>query len=257
MLIGVLREARPGETRVAATPRTVGQLLKLGYEVVVEPGAGAAVELHRRGVRRGGRDDRRPVRRPTSSSASTRRRATQLDGLRDGRDAGQPAVPGAGPGPGRGPGAAADHGAGDGRGAADLPGAVAGRAVVDGEHRRLPRGGRGRPRLRPVLHRPGHRRRQGAAGQGAGRAAPASPAWRRSVRRAAWARSCAPPTRGPRSPTRCRSLGGEYLSVEARRRRGVAPPATPRRCREDYNAASRGAVRRAVPRTSTSSSPPR
>jgi NAD(P) transhydrogenase subunit alpha len=42
MLIGVLREARPGETRVAATPATVTQLLKLGYDVVVEAGAGAA-----------------------------------------------------------------------------------------------------------------------------------------------------------------------------------------------------------------------
>ncbi len=42
MIIGVLKEARPGETRVAATPATVAQLLNLGYEVVVEPGAGAA-----------------------------------------------------------------------------------------------------------------------------------------------------------------------------------------------------------------------
>ncbi|MBC6445789.1 Re/Si-specific NAD(P)(+) transhydrogenase subunit alpha [Actinokineospora xionganensis] len=42
MKIGVLKEARPGETRVAATPVTVAQLRKLGYEVVVEPGAGAA-----------------------------------------------------------------------------------------------------------------------------------------------------------------------------------------------------------------------
>jgi NAD(P) transhydrogenase subunit alpha len=40
MIIGVLGESSPGETRVAATPATVGQLLKLGYEVVVEPGAG-------------------------------------------------------------------------------------------------------------------------------------------------------------------------------------------------------------------------
>ena len=45
MLIGVLREARRGETRVAATPATVGQLLKLGYEVVVEPGAGEAASF--------------------------------------------------------------------------------------------------------------------------------------------------------------------------------------------------------------------
>jgi len=40
MRIGVLSEAQPGETRVAATPNTVGQLLKLGYDVLVEPGAG-------------------------------------------------------------------------------------------------------------------------------------------------------------------------------------------------------------------------
>ncbi|MGA8208579.1 MAG: Re/Si-specific NAD(P)(+) transhydrogenase subunit alpha [Nocardioidaceae bacterium] len=42
MILGVLKEARPAETRVAATPTTVVQLIKLGYEVVVEPGAGAA-----------------------------------------------------------------------------------------------------------------------------------------------------------------------------------------------------------------------
>ncbi|WP_017932720.1 Re/Si-specific NAD(P)(+) transhydrogenase subunit alpha [Nocardioides sp. Iso805N] len=41
MLIGVIRETHPGETRVAATPATVRQLLGLGYEVVVEAGAGA------------------------------------------------------------------------------------------------------------------------------------------------------------------------------------------------------------------------
>ena len=42
MIVGVVKEARPGETRVAATPATVGQLRKLGYEVVVEAGAGTA-----------------------------------------------------------------------------------------------------------------------------------------------------------------------------------------------------------------------
>ena len=40
MRIGVPKESRPGETRVAATPKTVGQLIGLGYEVVVEAGAG-------------------------------------------------------------------------------------------------------------------------------------------------------------------------------------------------------------------------
>ena len=42
MIIGVVKESRPGETRVAATPSTVEQLLKLGYDVVVESGAGLA-----------------------------------------------------------------------------------------------------------------------------------------------------------------------------------------------------------------------
>ncbi|MFI5506420.1 Re/Si-specific NAD(P)(+) transhydrogenase subunit alpha [Mycobacterium sp. NPDC051804] len=41
MIIGIPRESLAGETRVAATPQTVGQLLKLGYSVVVEAGAGA------------------------------------------------------------------------------------------------------------------------------------------------------------------------------------------------------------------------
>ncbi|HEX3801343.1 MAG TPA: Re/Si-specific NAD(P)(+) transhydrogenase subunit alpha [Solirubrobacteraceae bacterium] len=40
MKVGVLKEAQAGETRVAATPNTVEQLLKLGYEVVLESGAG-------------------------------------------------------------------------------------------------------------------------------------------------------------------------------------------------------------------------
>src|SRR3712207_6553565 len=42
MHIGIPRETRARETRVAATPATVRQLVGLGYEVVVETGAGAA-----------------------------------------------------------------------------------------------------------------------------------------------------------------------------------------------------------------------
>src|SRR3954463_5218904 len=41
MPIGIVVESAPGETRVAATPSTVVQLVQLGYEVVVERGAGA------------------------------------------------------------------------------------------------------------------------------------------------------------------------------------------------------------------------
>ena len=41
MIIGVPRDPHPGERRVAATPATVADLVKLGYDVVVETGAGA------------------------------------------------------------------------------------------------------------------------------------------------------------------------------------------------------------------------
>jgi NAD(P) transhydrogenase subunit alpha len=39
-VVGVVAETVAGETRVAATPETVGKLIGLGYEVVVESGAG-------------------------------------------------------------------------------------------------------------------------------------------------------------------------------------------------------------------------
>ena len=41
MQLGVPAESKAGETRVAATPKTVEQIVKLGYDVVVEPGSGA------------------------------------------------------------------------------------------------------------------------------------------------------------------------------------------------------------------------
>ena len=40
MIIGVVQESRPRETRVSATPATVAQLVTLGYDVVVDAGAG-------------------------------------------------------------------------------------------------------------------------------------------------------------------------------------------------------------------------
>jgi NAD(P) transhydrogenase subunit alpha len=43
--IGVPRESKPGETRAAATPKTVEQIRGLGYEVMVEAGAGAAASF--------------------------------------------------------------------------------------------------------------------------------------------------------------------------------------------------------------------
>ncbi|WP_055590616.1 Re/Si-specific NAD(P)(+) transhydrogenase subunit alpha [Peterkaempfera griseoplana] len=43
--LGVVAESAPGETRVAATPATVRQLVSLGFEVVVEAGAGAGASF--------------------------------------------------------------------------------------------------------------------------------------------------------------------------------------------------------------------
>ncbi|HKL64366.1 MAG TPA: Re/Si-specific NAD(P)(+) transhydrogenase subunit alpha, partial [Woeseiaceae bacterium] len=45
MKIGVPRETQPGEKRVATTPEVVGQLVKLGYSVQVETGAGSAADF--------------------------------------------------------------------------------------------------------------------------------------------------------------------------------------------------------------------
>lgn len=45
MKIGIPKESLAGETRVACTPTTVTQLQKLGFEVVVESGAGLAAGL--------------------------------------------------------------------------------------------------------------------------------------------------------------------------------------------------------------------
>ncbi len=45
MKIGVPREVHAGEKRVATTPDVVGQLIKLGFEVLIEAGAGAAAHF--------------------------------------------------------------------------------------------------------------------------------------------------------------------------------------------------------------------
>ena len=42
MLIGIPKEPKAGQTLVSATPDAVSKLIKLGYDVCVETGAGAA-----------------------------------------------------------------------------------------------------------------------------------------------------------------------------------------------------------------------
>jgi H+-translocating NAD(P) transhydrogenase subunit alpha len=62
MVVGVPREARAGETRVALTPTALPQLTKAGFDVVIESGAGDAAgypdsAYTDRGARIGTRDD--------------------------------------------------------------------------------------------------------------------------------------------------------------------------------------------------------
>src|SRR5690606_18523994 len=45
MTVGIPKETRPGERRVAATPETIGRLKKLGFDGVVESGAGAGASF--------------------------------------------------------------------------------------------------------------------------------------------------------------------------------------------------------------------
>ena len=45
MRIGVARETVAGERRVALVPETAGKLAAAGFEVIVEPGAGAAASF--------------------------------------------------------------------------------------------------------------------------------------------------------------------------------------------------------------------
>ena len=83
-VVGVVAESAAGETRVAATPETVGKLIGLGYDVVVESGAGEAGVASP--MRRTSRRARRSVTRGAarSCSRSTRRRSEEIAKLADG-----------------------------------------------------------------------------------------------------------------------------------------------------------------------------
>ena len=256
MIIGVLAEARPGETRVAATPATVVQLVKLGYEVVVEPGAGAASDFPDELVRR-----RRAPRSATAAGADlvfgvNAPAVEQLDALREGTTLVCLMAPALNPDLVDDLAQRRHHGAGDGRRAAHLARAVARRPQLDGQHRRLPRRDRGRARVRPVLHRPGDRRRQGAAGEGArrgrGRRRPGRHRRGRQPGRDRARDRPAPrgrrPGEVPRRRVPRRSQAADVEVSADRLRQGDVRRLQPAR---------RRALRRAVHATSTSSSPPR
>lgn len=56
MRIGVPKESKPGERRVAATPKTVEQIIKLGYDVSIESGAGVGASFDDAAFRAAGAD---------------------------------------------------------------------------------------------------------------------------------------------------------------------------------------------------------
>jgi len=83
MRIGIVKEAEPGETRVAATPKTVEQLLTLGYDVVVQPGAGARAGFADEAYAEAGASLGDPLDAEVVLGVNALS-ATQLDGVRPG-----------------------------------------------------------------------------------------------------------------------------------------------------------------------------
>ncbi|GAB3902452.1 hypothetical protein GCM10027612_67640 [Microbispora bryophytorum subsp. camponoti] len=211
--LGVVAESAPGETRVAATPATVPQLVSLGYEVIVESGAGSRSGFTddayaRTGARIAGRAETWDTDVVLKVNAPS---ADEIAALREG-DARLPDRPGGQCRPGGRARATADHRARDGRRAARVPCAVARRAELDGEHRRLSRRHRGGARVRAAVHRSGDRGGEGppakvlVAGAGvAGLAAIATASSLGAVVRATDPR--------PEVAEQVRSLGAEFLDV--------------------------------------------
>ncbi len=123
MLIGVLREAQAGETRVSATPATIEKLLKLGYEVVVEPGAGEASSFTDDAYAEAGARIGDPLAADIVFGVNKPSDA-QLDGLKKGATLISLLAPRLDPGTVEDLGKRPDHGDVDGRRAADLARAV-------------------------------------------------------------------------------------------------------------------------------------
>src|SRR5262245_21390139 len=89
MKVGIPKERRPGETRVAATPETVKKFKGLGVDIVVENGAGAGSyfsdqDYAQAGASLGsaadafGADVVLKVARPTDEEVGTLKRGTML-----------------------------------------------------------------------------------------------------------------------------------------------------------------------------------
>src|SRR6185369_15288401 len=152
MKVGIPKEIYPHEARVAATPETVQKIIKLGFTVVVQAGAGDASALSDATYAEAGAtivpdaaalyaaaDLVLKVRQPIAVPGGTTHEA---DMLKEGAQIISFLWP------------------------AQNARAAHGRAVGDGEHRRLPRGDRGGQPVRPLLPGADHRRRPRQAGAG-------------------------------------------------------------------------------------------
>ena len=264
MKIGVPKEVIAGENRVAMTPESAAALQKLGYECLIETGRRRGGRVLRRGLRGGGRDGgqdrrRRCGKRPTSSPRCASPTEAELKRLTKDKTLISFFNPG-----GNEEGLDARQGEGrqrhrDGNGAAHQPRPEDGRAVVDGQYRRLPRGDRGGQQFRPLLHRPGDGRRQGAARQGAGGRRRRGRSCRDRHHRQRSARSPTPSTCAPKWPSRSnRWAPSSSTSISRKNSRTARPPAAMPRCQSpEFRERPAGQVPRDWRRTWTSSSPPR
>ena len=178
MKIAVPRERRVGERRVSATPETTRRLVQLGFEVAVEAGAGAGASFADDEYRDAGArlvtDTRKLwaeaeiVLKVQPPDEYTDLGAHEADLIRPGATLISFLWPGKNQAARPTPGRAEGHRAGGGPDPAHHPGAEDGRPLVDGEHRRLPRGDRGGELLRPIFHGSDDCGRARAGGQGAG-----------------------------------------------------------------------------------------
>ena len=240
MKVAVPKESRPGERRVAATPETVRPAQEARLRCLRrKPGRRRRVVLRRRLRQRGGDDRRRPaascgqqadivlkVQPPEQHPALG---VHEVDLLRPGATLISFLWPGKNQALVERLAAAQGHRHRDRPGAAHHARAEDGRAVVDGQHRRLPRGHRGGELLRPLLHRPDDRGRPRAARQGAGH--------RRRRRRAGGDRRGARPRRDRarlrharrRRASRSRAWAPSSSKLDGRAKKARAAAATPRR----------------------------
>ena len=177
MKLAVPKEIRPGERRAAATPETTARLIKLGFEVLIESGAGAGASFSDEDYQAAGArvvSDTRQlwqeadiVLKVQPPDQHPRLGVHEVDLLREGRTLISFLFPGKNKDLVERLARAQGHRPGDGSGPAHHPRPEGRRALLDGQHRRLPGDHRGGQLLRPLLHRPDDGRRPGPAGQGA------------------------------------------------------------------------------------------